>query len=335
MHYLTRPAKKLFAGMFLTVCLASLLLTACGEQEKVYNLGVYLPLASLSARLDGLKDGLKTLGYVEGKNIRYNLMSTEGMTTPEQVTTAFKDFAAKNYDAYWTISGVLAQAVKKAGTNQPIVTIGILDPVTTGLAESVERPGSNITGIFTLNNEQTTKRLGWMVKLNPKMQKIYLPYNSKEPTRLTYVQSLKDEAERLGVTLLERPYTTTDEFLKIIDQFKATEAQGVLTIGINPLLVAPVIKKMRSVVEREKLILPGGEQDQFQAGAIFTYGANAFAVGRQSANYVHKALTGSNPATLPLLRPGKVEFLLNQSLADQFGISFPEVMLSAADEVIK
>lgn len=319
-------------GVLLVLLMSSaLLLNACGEQEKVYDLAVYTEFYGVPARLDGLKDGLKSLGYVEGKNIRYQQLDVTALN-PQQGQAALKDWAAKNYDAYWTVNSTAAGSLKQLVSNKPIIGAGVEEPVRAGLVQSEERPGTNLTGIDFLSNDFVLKDLGWMVKINPTIHQVYLLYDPKNVTQISYLDTLRAEAKRLNLTLLEKQ-VAPQSVGQMVSQFKATEAQAILMLDFS----APYIVKdqLKAVVQREKLMMNGIEPTNYDAGALFIYDVDNYAVGRQSASFVDKVLHGSNPAELPMVKPTKLQLHLNQKLADQLGIKFPEAVLAAADEIVK
>lgn len=335
MQYNLLRSYRIFPFLAILLLTSSLLLAACGEQDKVYTLGVYLDNTTQASRIDGLKDGLKALGYQEGKNLKIDLVDGSKLSN-EQLKSAFKDLFDKNYDAYWATNGSAAELLKQQGyTRQPIVVAGFAEPVARGLIQSPERPGTNMTGVDSINVDLTLKRLGWLLKYDPTISKVYLLYDPNNQSQTSYLEKLRAEASRLKLTLLEKTLSSKAEAKTLLAQLKSSEAPALLTVGLAPISQFMDYNDLNNLVTREKMIVIGGDRNHIDAGALMVYGSTYYALGRQSASYVSKIFLGANPTDLPVLPPERVELVLNQKIADQLGRPFPEVVLSAADEVVK
>lgn len=320
--------------------LLSLLLAACGDapaqqqSEKTYDVGVFFDAdnASFLTRFDGLKEGMKGLGYTEGKNVRYQVLNTSGQT-PEQEQASLKEFGAKNYDAYWSVTATTAQKLKDIIAKKPIVIAGLPDAVAFGIVKSIEKPGGNLTGVDPLNTVLAPKRLELLAQLDPSIRSVYVIYNPKLNIQVSQLPAMREIASKNNLTLIEKPISTKEESKQLVPAFKASEAQAIMISGLlSYSLSGPELKE---VVEREKLVMVGMERANLNLGAMFVYGANNLAIGKQSTEYVYKVLRGVDPGGLPILQPDKIEFVLNQKLADQWGRKFPEKVISSADELVK
>lgn len=321
---------RLFSVLVLIFTLGGLLV-ACGDQDKVYNVVIYAETFSIPDRVDGLKDGLKALGYTEGKNLNLIMVDTSTLT-PDQRQAAVKEAAAKNYDAYWTFNTNSALSLKQAVTNRPIIVSGMEEPIRAGLAQSAEHPGFNVTGLDIISNNRALKQLEWLVKINPSIKKVYLVYDPKNPVQTDFLPTIRAEAARRGITLVDKQISKFDGG-KSVPQLKGTEAQGVICLEASLLYGDPNV--LKGTVAQEKLEVVGVEKVNLDSGILFTYGINNFAMGRQTAPILDKVLHGANPAELPIQNPDKLELALNQKVADQLGITFPPAVLSAADQVLK
>jgi putative tryptophan/tyrosine transport system substrate-binding protein len=332
---LSRRKQLYTIGLLLSLILTPLLLSACGDSaSKVYNIAVVFNDQSQDDKLNGLKAGLKSLGYTEGANVRFTRFDAVITgKTEEQRKADLKPIVDQNFDLYWVSSGNLAQAFRLLVTDKPIVVAGVSDPVDLGIAQTVNQPGLNVTGVDSYQNELTVTRLNWIKKINPDVNKVYLLYLSIVPSQKKWLEPMRTEAARLGITLIEKGFATTAEGRAMVPTLKASEAQAVLGVGIVSLQA--VRAELKPVVEREKLILAGGEQSNLGDGALFSCGSTYYDMGRQSASYVDKILRGTSPGQLAIQQPDKVELVLNQKLADQLGIKFPEAVLQSADTIIK
>lgn len=333
--YFPVPMRGQKVSLWLASLILLVLLSACGEQENIVEVGVYLDTATQLQRIDGLKEGLKTFGYLEGKNIRFQQLN--GFDFEQgRLEGAVKDFIGKNYKVYWTTNGSAADLLKKAGlAKQPLVVSSFSDPVARGLVQSIEQPGTNMTGIDSINTELTIKRLNWLAKTDSAIRSIFLLYDQGSSSQTKYLPVIRKEAARLNLKLVEKPLSGRANGTEVMRQLKAREAQAILTVGIAPLNQMLDAKELKMIVEREKLALIGGDRSHFDSGALIIYGSSYYEVGRQSAPFVSKILNGANPAQIPLEQPKKIELILNQKLATELGYKFSEALTLAADEVIK
>jgi putative tryptophan/tyrosine transport system substrate-binding protein len=325
------------ALILMLVC--ALILSACGGEEnnKVYTVGVFVGSQSQISRFDGLKEGLKNLGYQEGKNLRYELLQLPEGLSQEQLQTRLKDFIGKNYDAYWISNGSGAEMLKQAGLNKPAVVSSFADPIERGLVKSLDAPGTNLTGIDSANTELTLKRLGWLNRLNSalRIKSVYLLYDDKSSSQVAYLDRIRQLAAQYNFGLVEKTISSPADFKQVVSQFKATEAQAILSVGISSIGSNLDRPTLVNVLEREKLILIGGDRSHLEMGAVLVYGASYFDLGRQSAGLVTRLLRGNNPADIAVQSPNRVELVLNQKVADRLGLKFPEVLLTSADEILK
>jgi putative ABC transport system substrate-binding protein len=310
-----------------------MLLTACGDtQDKVYNLGVYAEDYNVPDRITGLKDGLKALGYVEGKNLNIQILDVSNLPA-EQHATALKDFVAKtNFDAYFTLDTLRAQSLKPLVGNKPIIGGGLDEPVLADLVQSDAQPGTNITGVDDTINQIVLNDLGWMLKINPTIHQVYLLYNPQTPSQKGFLEPIRAEATRLNVQLVEKA-ESPQNLIPIVTQLNTTEAQAILILDWSVPYVAT--KQLKAAVSSNKFLMNGIEPSNYDVGSAFIYDANNYNIGHQSAAYVDKILHGASPSQLPLLKPEKYQLHLNQKVADQLGFQFPPAVLAAADEVIK
>lgn len=326
------PVKFLFTAIILISI--PTLLTACNNQAKVYDVGIYISGVNLDSRIQGLKDGLQSLGYNENINIRYHELNTTKMTAAQE-TIALKDFAAKNYDVYWVINGSGGVKAKQTITNRPIIVAGLVDAVATNTVKSLDHPGGNLTGIDSLSFQEDPARLDLLLQLDPTIRKVYFVYDTTSVySTQANLAATRQEAQKLDVTLLDMPYKGTDKAAASATLLKMSskEAQAIITLGLSPFLNAADV--LKQVVDREKLLLIGTDRSNLNYDAIFSYGGNDTAIGQQSASYVDKILLGTDPGSLPVQPIDQINFVLNQKLANQFGINIPTTLTEAADSIV-
>jgi putative tryptophan/tyrosine transport system substrate-binding protein len=337
--YSTWPLAR-FGLLLAALLLASLLFSACGQETKIYNIGIYHGISTVEGqknRLDGLKEGLKSLGFVEGVNFKFHELSIRDLPAAQQ-EPALKEFAAKNHHIYWTASDTNTLTLRKHVTTKPIVVAGLSSPVELGLVKNLARPEGNITGVGNLLTEFTLDRLRLLARLNAGVQKVYILYDATDPGQVNFLPKVREEAVRLNLGLIEKPFTTDKAAaIGMLNSLNDDEAQAELTLGSvkvlnSPEMVAPFIE----VPEREKILrVRSVRLDITQGAATISYGGSLFWQGRQSAAYLTKILNGSKVAELPVEQVSKTELLVSQKMLDRWGWKFPEAFMQTVDEVIK
>lgn len=331
----TRPQSRrvslplaLVLGLVLT-----LVLSGCGELNQSYEVGVYLDAPFAGPKVEGLKQGLKALGYSEGSTLRFQLFDPS-QVPQDQLNNKLQEFAAKGYPVYWTSSNQGALALNQAGLAKPLIVAGLTNPVQTGLVKNYYRPATNLNGVDSLNTELTLNRLNLLLSFDPSIRKVYLLYDATSPADVNYLPTLRAEAARLGIALLEKPLQTKAASKDMVSQLKASEASAILTLGDSVFEDKLDLVALKSVVTQEKLVLVGLDRTGLDFGALFSYGTDFNGLGRQSAAYVDRVLHGVSPATMPLLQPTQLELVLNQKLAIQIGRKFSDEEVATADDVI-
>ena len=324
-----------FGIVLMLVLISSLLLNACGGSavsEKTYQVGVFFDPESLAhrSRLDGLKDGMKALGYEDGKTINY--VETV-VNDPAQEETLLKEMSAKNYDAYISFNTSAGLRLKKFVTQKPIIVTAMPDAVTIGAIKSSDQPGTNMTGVDNLNVQLSARRLELLKQLVPSLKTVYLVFTPGNKVQGAHLASVREAATKLGITLIDKPIATKDDCKKNIPQLKASEAEGVLPMGLN--MYSLCGEDFKELIPREKLVMIGLEKNNLNSGALFSYGANNYELGKQNTDYLYKVLHGSDPATLPVQQVNKIEYIVNQKLADQIGRKLSDELIKSADEIVK
>jgi putative tryptophan/tyrosine transport system substrate-binding protein len=323
--------------LFITLLATSLLLVACGNtNSKVYNIGVYLNNELNRPKFEGLKEGLKALNLVEGKNVIFHELNVSGLKG-EQIENAVKDFGAKNFDLYWTSTDSTAVSLKKHIGTKPLVVAGLANPIEAGLVQSLEKPGGNVTGVSNLATEFTLDRLRLLTKLDWNIRGVYLAYDPKNAAHTNFLPKAREEATRLGFTPIDQPLADADSVKKAITTMKYSEGQAHFYLGTIPPLFIPEVGNsfVKTALEEKIVMIRALRVDITIGNAMISYGSNQTHQGYQSAGYASKILNGVSPAQLPVEQVSKTELLLNQKLADQWGLKFPDAIVKSADDLIK
>lgn len=283
---------------------------------------------ALDAARQGFIDRLTELGYTPGEDIVYDIQSAQGDMATAQ-TIAYK-FAADQVDLILAIATPTAQATAHVIKDTPILITAVTDPVAAGLVESIERPGTNVTGTSDLT--PVALQLTLLKELAPSAQRVGVVYNAGEVNSVVQVQLAREAATALGLQIVEATVSNSSEVLQ------ATQAlQGRVDALYVPTdnTVVSAIDSVVMVAERLKLPLIAGEDQSVQAGALATIGIDYYQLGRQTADIAQRVLQGENPAEIPVQYLEDMNIVLNLGAAQRMGVTITDEMLARAARVIE
>jgi putative tryptophan/tyrosine transport system substrate-binding protein len=304
------------------------------QPTKVPRIG-YLAANSLSAfshRIEAFQQGLRDLGYVEGKTIVIEWRSAEGKL--DRLPTLAAELVRLKVDVIVTGGLGATGPAKKATATIPIVMTRDSDPVANAFVTTLARPGGNITGLSTLAPEISGKRLELLKDVVPKLSRVAVLGTS---TASGNTQMLKEVELAAGVLRLKPQYLDVLSPKDIETAFRAaSKVQADAVLMLVPGRVADAHRT--EIVELAgKNRLPAIYNDLLyvEAGGLMSYGVNATDLDRRAATYVDKILKGAKPAELPVEQPTKFEFVINLKAAKQIGLTISPNVLARADRVIK
>ena len=320
------------------LALSAVLFALCFPAEaqqltKVPRIGYLaaVSLSALAARVEAFRQGLRDLGYVEGKNIVIEWQSAEGK--PDRIPALAAELVRLKVDVIVSAGPPLTRAAKEATSTIPIVMTVDSDPVANGFVASLARPGGNITGLATLAPELSGKQLELLKEIFPKLSRVAVFGTSTNPGN---AQALREMERVAGALKVQLQYLDVLSFKDFETAFRAAgkgRADAVLV------LVSPVFANYRTeIVELAiKSQLPAiyYRSEFVEDGGLMSYGASFTDMDRRAATYVDKILKGRKPADLPVEQPMKFEFIINLKAAKQIGLTIPPNVLVRADRVIK
>jgi putative tryptophan/tyrosine transport system substrate-binding protein len=328
--------RKKITVLALSVLLLGLSVSAEARQPaKIPRVGVLAPGRALSGRapaIEALRQGLRQLGYVEGKNIIIELRYAENKF--ERFPELAADLARLKVDVIVTAGGTpAAQAAKNAITTIPVVTVGVADPVALGLVASLARPGGNITGLSTMSPELSTKRLELVKEIVPNVSRVAVLWNPDYPDAVTNMRETQAAAPSLGIKLQFVEMREPNDLEQAFSAMKRDRADALVTIN-SP----NIINQSKRVVDfaaKNQLPAMYSFREYVDDGGLMFYGASLTEMYRRAAIYVDKILKGAKPANLPIEQPTKFEFIINLKAAKQIGLTIPPKVLASADKVIR
>ena len=327
--------RKLVGIVALVVTLAMCGAVAQAQQpKKVPRIG-YLSTnspAAMSTRTEAFRQGLRDLGYVEGKNIVIEYRYAEGKR--DRLPALAAELVRLNVDIIVSAGGYgTASATQQATNTIPIVMTNVTDPVGSGFIASLARPGANITGLAALTEDLAGKRLELLKETFPKVSRIAVLLDPEDPSKIVELKGIQAPAKVLGVNLQAIEVRSPSDFQSA---FKAAtrERAGALLVLQNT-VTNTGRKPIAELATKNRLPTSWAESGLMDAGGLMSYGPNYADLFRRAATYVDKILKGTKPADLPVEQPKKFELVINLKTAKQIALTIPPNVLARADKVIK
>jgi putative ABC transport system substrate-binding protein len=318
----------------LCALLVALSSSATAQQAtKVPRIG-YLAATSLSAiasRTDAFKQGLRGLGYVEGKNLAIDWRSAEGKFDRLPALTA--ELVHLKVDVIVSAGPTVTRAAKEATSTIPIVMAQDTDPVGSGFVASLARPGGNITGLATLSPDMSGKLLELLKEISPRLSRVVVIGNSTNPGNVQELRETELAAKAFGIQV---QYLDVRAPQDIEISFRAAtkgRADALLMLG-NPILNAHRAQVV-GLAGKSRLPTTYNRPEFVEAGGLMTYGVSYNDLLRRAATFVDKILKGAKPADLPVEQPTKFELIINLKAAKQIDLTIPPNVLARADRVIR
>ena len=322
--------------MALLLTLLSLLavpLAAAQQPQTIPRIG-FLAVTSLSAiaaRIEAFRQGLRELGYVEGKNIVIEYRSAEGNVDRAPALAA--ELVRLNVEVIVTAGPMDTRAAKHATSTIPIVMTWDQDPVGSGFVASLARPGRNVTGLSSLAPEISSKHLELLTHIVPRLARVAFLGNSTEPGNAQAVSATEAGARAVGVQLQYYDVLAPEDLEPAFRAASQGGAQAVLVLT-SPVVTAQ-LKQVVDLAMQHHLPAIYYRGQYVEAGGLMSYGVSQHALDRRAATYVHKILQGSKPADLPVEQPMTFELMINLKTAQALGLTIPPTLLFQATEVIR
>ena len=323
-----------FSLLIITVFLTIASSTSAQQQPtKIPRIGFQLdaPASSLASRIEAFRQGLRELGYIEGKNLVIEWR--EAKDNFDRVREMANELVGLNVDVIVSPGPTVTRALKEATSTIPIVMAQDTDPVGSGFVASLAHPGGNITGLSALAPEMSGKQLELLKEIIPKLSHVAVIGNSTNPGD---AQSLRETVLAAGTFEIYLRYLDVLDPKDIETAFRAAlkgRADAVLLLG-NPILNSHR-KQIVDVAAKHRLPATYARPEYIEAGGLMYYGTNYNDLYRRAATYVDKILKGAKPADLPVEQPTKFELVINLKAAKQIGLTIPPNVLARADKVIR
>ena len=300
------------------------------QTKKVSRIGILFIGSRNQPHLESFKQGLRERGYVEGKNIAFDYRYAEGRQ--DQLPELAAELVQLKVDVIVVTSDISAEAANQVTKTIPIVvTTG--DPVTSGLADSLAKPGGNVTGLSIVLADLSGKRVEILRETLPKMTRLATLWDPSVRLASTVFKETSLAAQALSLQLHSFEVKTAQGVEKAFADIPKVHSNALLVI-LSPLVT---LHSKRIVELALKQNLPGiyPTRQFVEEGGLMAYGPLIGDLYRRAATYVDKILKGAKPADLPVEQPTKFEFIINLETAKQIGLTVPPNVLARADKVIK
>ncbi len=328
-------SKKVFCLALCAVLLALSFPAQAQQPKKIPRIGYVSGIGDPSnpvPSVEGFRQGLRDLGYIEGKNILVEYRYLEGKL--DRVPGLVAELVQLKVDVFVSSNFPAIRAAKQATKTIPIVMVTTQDPVATGIVNSLARPGGNITGLTRLTRDLSGKRLELLKEMVPGKSRVGVLWDTNAPGPIIGFKEYEAAAPALKIQIQSLEVAGPNPDLEGAFQAAAKgRAGGLITIR-NPVLNR-YRKRIADLAIKNRLpsMCEGG--DYVEAGSLVSYSANDAENFRRAATYVDKILKGAKPADLPVEQPTKFELVINLKTAKQIGLTIPQSVLYRADKVIK
>jgi putative tryptophan/tyrosine transport system substrate-binding protein len=304
------------------------------QSRKPARVGVLLlpPRAGAGGTyVQALREGLQSLGYVEGEHVTLDIRWAEG--NPDLLPPLAASLLSARPDVLVSAGSEAILTLKRATDTIPIVMATVIDPVVLGVAASLARPGGNLTGLAILSVELTAKRLQLLKETVPRLSRVAVLWNPGNPGNARQLREVETASKILGLRWQEVGVRRADDLSGAFEAIVAAQADGILALE-DSMLVSHRARIVQSVA-RARLPAMYAFRQFVDAGGLISYGPNLPDSFRRAAVYVDKILKGARPADLPIEQATTFEMVVNLKTAKALGLTIPPSVLARVDQVIE
>ena len=298
---------------------------AAYAQQRAPRIGVLL--FSGPEQMGPFRDAIRDLGYVEGRNIQFEVRSAEGKV--DRLPELAAELVRNKVDVIVASLTPAVTAAKNATRDIPIVMAPAGDPIASGLIASLARPGGNITGVSGTAAELGAKSLELIREVLPKARRVAFLGNADDPFSKPYLEQIQKGAQTIRLAIQPIMIHGNDELAGAFAAMARERADAVI------FQVSLSVQSAVALAMKYRLPVFSTQKSMAQAGAVVTYSSSFADRGRQIAGYVDRILKGAKPADLPVQQPSKFELIINLKAAKALGLTIPPTLLARADEVIE
>ena len=298
---------------------------------RVWRIGVLSAASGPDQNLRAFVDGLRALGYVEGRNLAIEFRGAAGKV--ERLPELAMELVLLKVDVILAATGPTTIAAKRATSSIPVVMVTAPDPVAMGLVASLGRPGGNVTGTTNMSTDLAGKSLQLLREWFPKTTRIAVLVWKGAPATPLYLELLRSAAQLTGVTLVVQQENQPEALAGAFAAMQQERSQA-LMVQVSPF----TFEHRRQIVElaaQHRLPAVFAAREFVDAGGLMSHGPNQLDLMRRASYFVDRIFKGDKPADLPVEQPTTFEIVLNQKTAKALGVTIPQSLLLRADEVLQ
>ena len=328
-------ARRQFMTLMVGVSASACPFAARAQQAvRIAKIGYLASNLANQGPLEAFRQGLRDLGYVEGRNVVIEYRDARGKLEPLQALAA--ELVTLKVDVIVASSTAAALAAKQASTVVPIVFGTVPDPVASGLVTSLARPGGNVTGLSNLNADLVGKCLEYLTQAVPGARRVAVlsqPGAFGERTEKEMLKAAEVAAAALGIQLRFVEARGPADIDKAFSEITGARPDALIVLVSGMLLGER--SRLVDLAARNRLPVVYTFRELVDAGGFMSYGTSLADLFRRAASYVDKILKGAKPADLPVEQPIKLELVINMKAAQALGLTVPPTLLARADQVIE
>ncbi len=302
--------------------------TAADQPQKKFQIAIllasdtYLPLSA-----EGLKEGMRELGYREGETVEYTIYNAEG--DQERLKSLAIQAVKTSPDVICPSIVPAIEAVKATGTKLPVVFLESMYPVEFGLVESLVRPGTNYTGVSNRTGPMSGKRLELLSNMSPHIKRVAVIYNPANTVAALSLETTKRAAADLGLELDIHPIHDLADLESAIEKVRIGPADA---LALNPdFMVFSRLEEIIAMAREKKIPTMGIDPSQAEKGILASYGGGLKEIARQAASHVDRILQGESPMVIPVEAPREFHLFINLKTAEEIGLNLPNEILYQAE----
>jgi ABC-type uncharacterized transport system substrate-binding protein len=302
-------------------------------QQKIPRIGFMgNSTAALETNLvDAFREGLRELGYEEGRNIAIEYRWADG--NYDRFPTLAEELIAAKVDAIVTAGTPAALAVKRTTTTVPLVMVAVGDPIGTGLVSSLARPGGNLTGLSSIAPDLEGKRLQLLREVVPALSHVAMFVNSLNPFHVSSMKQARAAAQAMGIKLQLHDIPKSEDLDDAFAAIRKERPDALLILADRVFLHNR--QRMMDFTNEQRLPNVNAYKELVEVGGLMSYGPSYEDMHKRAAIYVDKILKGTKPADLPIEQPSKFTFIVNLKAAKALGVTVPSQLLGLADQLIE
>ena len=322
-----------FASLAVGLTLLAGTLTVEAQSDgKVYRIGfLWDNPAVFPESIEAFRQGLRELGYVEGRNLTIEYRWAEGK--PERMRELAEELVRLDVDVIVAPSSIYTGAAKRATSTIPIVFMSHADPLGSGHVASLARPGGNATGLTIMMTETNVKGLELFKQALPNLARVAVVWDPATPSHGPGLKAIEAAGPSLGLRILSVPVRSASEYESAFSTMAREHADGVLVLS-TPLFIAGA-KPLAELALRHRLPSLFGPKHNVEAGGLMCYSPRRADLYQRGAVFVDKILKGARPADLPVEQATRFELIINMKTAKALGLTIAPSVRARADEVLE